>query len=172
MSVARQRQVVRRYYYFAFGSNMNIQRMRDRGVPFLARCSGLLPGYRLTFDKVATAPQGAGYATIQPDPASAVEGVLYQVLWMSIRLLDRYEGVPIHYERVVRNVRHPNGSPVPALVYIAHPDRVQAGLRPPMAYLRHLLAGRDLLSPAYVEKLKAVTPWAAPVRGRLLPFTP
>ncbi len=146
--------------------------MRDRGVPFLARCPGLLTGYRLTFDKMATAPAGAGYATIQPDPASMVEGVLYQVPWSSIRLLDRYEGVPVHYERFVRNVRHPNGATAPAVVYIAHPDRVQAGLRPPLPYLRHLLAGRDLLSPAYVEGLKAVTPWAAPVRGRLRPVTP
>lgn len=151
-------------YYFAFGSNMNPARMRARSVPYRARVWGILPGYRLAFDKRAGSPQGAGYATIHRDPLDAVEGVLYRVTRTGIAILDRYEGVPYSYERMLLPIIRTDGMTVQAHVYLAHPRMVGAGLLPTRAYLAHLLAGRDLLSSEYLALLKSAVTLPETVR--------
>ena len=34
-------------YYFAYGSNMDVERVQQRGMAFVGRISGRLAGYRL-----------------------------------------------------------------------------------------------------------------------------
>jgi gamma-glutamylcyclotransferase len=50
-------------------------------------------------------------------------------------------------------VRGDNGATVEAITYVAL--KVAAGLKPTRTYLKHLLAGRDLLPADYWEKLNA-----------------
>jgi len=144
-------------YYFAYGSNMNPQRMRERGVTFCSREPARLPGQRLAFNKRGlTLPRGAGYANVVPDRHGVVEGALYRMDRSQLAALDECEGWPRHYRREEMEVERADGSRVTAIVYVAQPGWTRPGLRPTREYLDHLLAGRDVLSPAYQRWLAAV----------------
>lgn len=144
-----------RRWYFAYGSNMDAGRLAARKVEYAERIAGRLDGWRLSFDKVAREPAGAGAGNIQLRPGAAVHGTLNSLLDEGFAILDRFEGVRDgHYERrIVPVVRADTGATVEAITYVAL--KVGAGLRPKRDYLGHLLAGRDLLPADYVEWLRA-----------------
>ncbi len=142
--------------YFAYGSNMNPERMRKRGVNFLDRKCAVLEGWRLMFNKKPSRPTHPqeGYANIERDENSVVEGVLYTIKDEDIEQLDRYEGYPNHYDRIKVKVKLRNGEEVEAITYVARPDKVEEGLKPARGYLGHLLKGKDCLSKEYYEMLE------------------
>ena len=140
--------------YFAYGSNMNPERMIERGVSFTSRERAVLEGWRLKFNKVSSINAREGYANIERDDNSVVEGILYTIEDKDIEKLDTFEGYPKHYNRVVLKVKKDNGEEVEALVYIANPDKVKDGLKPSKEYLNHLLRGCDLLSENYCNMLR------------------
>lgn len=142
--------------YFAYGSNMDAKRMQLRGVAFSKRVRAVLKGYRLEFNKVSSHNAREGFANIVRDENSQVEGVLYEISEDGLRKLDNYEGYPHHYNRIKVFVLLDDGSQVEAVAYIAQPDKTREGLKPSRAYLSHLLAAEDVLSPSYIEKLKSV----------------
>lgn len=157
--------------YFAYGSNMNADRVRQRGLAFEHVCAASLEGFALAFDKTSSAHPGLGHANITYAPAGRVEGVLY---WLAepdgIRHMDRFESTPVNYSREVVRVRvrtdhlpslpadgleEPDGSVLlPTWTYVANPAVRRAGLLPPRSYLDHLLAGRAYLTSAYVDMLE------------------
>lgn len=141
--------------YFAYGSNMNSDRMRERGINFSKREHAILYGWRLKFNKIASQNPKEGYANIEKekDKESVVEGILYTIQDSHIERLDKYEGYPNHYERLRVKVKLDNGEEVEAVAYIAKSDEVREGLKPSKEYLNHLLKGCDLLSEEYCEKL-------------------
>lgn len=146
-------------WYFAYGSNMDARRLfTDRlaadGVPAGPRIAGRLDNWRLTFDKQARMPPGAGAGNIVPRDGAVVHGTLNLLPVAGFTVLDRHEGVADgHYERRTLKVRRgDDGRTVDAIVYVAL--RTAHGLRPTRAYLGHLLAGQDLLPPDYVRWLR------------------
>jgi gamma-glutamylcyclotransferase len=147
-------------WYFAYGSNMNAQRLfeerlKPEGIPRGERIAGRLDGWRLAFNKRARTPSGAGAGNIVPAPGESVHGTLNLLPPRGFEILDRYEGVAGgHYERrVVAVVRADTGATIEAVTYVAL--LVGAELRPTRDYLGHLLAGRDLLPADYCERLGA-----------------
>jgi gamma-glutamylcyclotransferase len=147
-------------WYFAYGSNMSAARLfegrlKPEGVAWGDRLGGRLDGWRLTFDKQARTPPGAGAGNIVMAAGEAVYGTLNALPPRGFDVLDVHEGVVGgHYERrTLPVVRADNGETVEAIVYVAL--RVTAGLRPTRAYLAFLLAGDDLLPADYLERLKA-----------------
>jgi len=140
--------------YFAYGSNMDPERMRRRGIRFSRREHAVLEGFRLEFNKVSSRNPREGYANIVKDPESVVEGILYEIKESDLRKLDRREGYPSHYRRTRVYLKLDNGERVEAITYIAQPEKVESGLRPSKEYLSHLLRGCDLLSEEYCEKLR------------------
>lgn len=144
-------------WYFAYGSNMDADRMRKRIKRLPERVPGVLKDWQLAFNKMAERTPGKGYANIVPSPGDAVEGVLYPVTEEELQALDRYEDVPRHYEHCrVEVVRRDTGETVTAIAYVAHPKQVRDGLRPTREYLGHLLAGADCLSEEYARGLRTV----------------
>lgn len=148
-------------WYFAYGSNMNRRRLVDdrlkpKGVILGERVGGRLDGWRLTFDKVARAPVGAGAGNIVVAPGKRVYGTLNAMPAAGFDVLDVWEGVAGgHYERrTVPVVRADRGETVEAITYVAL--RVAPNLKPTREYLGHLLAGRELLPTDYFEELSAV----------------
>ena len=146
-------------WYFAYGSNMNParladQRLKERAVQMGPRIGGRLDGWRLAFNKIARAPEGAAAGNIIEAPGEAVHGTLNQMPDAGLAVLDIWEGVAGgHYKRrTVPVVRADIGETVEAVTYIAL--KVGEGLKPTREYLGHLLAGKDLLPAAYWEKLK------------------
>ena len=147
-------------WYFAYGSNLNPARLVDdrlkpKGVALGLRVGGRLDGWRLTFDKIARAPKGAGAGNIVVAPGNVVHGTLNEMPLAGLDVLDVWEGVAGgHYERrTVPVVRADTGDTVDAVTYVA--VLVGEALRPTRDYLGHLLAGRDLLPEKYWEWLKA-----------------
>ena len=147
-------------WYFAYGSNMNVARLVDarlkpEGVAMGARIGGRLDGWRLTFDKIARAPKGAGAGNIVPAQGEAVHGTLNALPPAGLKVLDVWEGVTGgHYERrIVPVLRADTGDSVESVTYVAL--KTGEGLKPTRDYLGHLLAGRDVLPKDYWEWLNA-----------------
>ena len=146
-------------WYFAYGSNMCParlfeDRMKSKGVAWGERIGGRLDGWRLTFDKQARTPPGAGAGNIVMATGGAVHGTLNALPPEGFDVLDVHEGVAGgHYERrTVSVVRADNGKTVEAVTYVAL--KVGKELKPTRTYLAFLLAGRDLLPADYWEQLR------------------
>jgi cation transport regulator ChaC len=142
-------------WYFAYGSNMNPQRVAARGLTFDTVRGGVLRGVRLTFDKQSSDHPHSGHANLTFDAQSHVEGVLYRLRDPDeIALMDRFERTPINYSREMVEVQA-DGEPILAWTYFANPAVIRANLRPDREYLAHLLAGRAYLSDSYHAFLAA-----------------
>lgn len=140
-------------WYFAYGSNMNPQRMRQRGLLFDQVLAGQLTGYELCFNKRAHDRPGTAYANIRHRQSAQVEGVLYRLVDPAeIFKMDPFEGTPVFYSRERMPVLTGQGL-LPGWVYVANPAWRSEGLRPTRNYLDHLLAGREYLSQAYWQAL-------------------
>ena len=148
-------------WYFAYGSNMNPARLVDgrlkpKGVVMGRRVAGRMDGWRLTFDKIARAPQGSGAGNIVRATGEVVHGTLNELPVAGFDVLDVWEGVAGgHYERQIVPVWcGDTGETVQAITYVAL--LVGEGLKPTREYLAHLLAGRDLLPAEYWHELNAI----------------
>ena len=140
-------------HYFAFGSNMNPQRVRDRGLSIETIEGGRLRGFELLFNKQARDLKGIGRANIRPRHHSFVEGVLYRLADdFEIDKMDRFEGTPWQYSREIVPVETRRGVRW-AWTYVGNPAVIVNGLRPDQAYLDHLIAGAEFLSAPYLERL-------------------
>jgi len=98
--------------YFAYGSNMDSNQMRQRCRTVEVLGAGVLRDYRLAFT-VYSSGWGAGTADIVYEPGQEVWGVAYVVDIQDLDRLDDYEGCPDHYRRVqlaveVDGTEHPD----------------------------------------------------------------
>ena len=134
-------------YYFAYGSNLNIKRMDERGVKYIQVIPAKLENYELRFNKVSK--KQSAVANVVPKLGSIVEGVLYNV--STLEQMDGFEGYPKHYNRIILKINN-----VDAWVYIAQPEFTQEGLKPKQEYLNHLLEGKNYMSEEYFQKLKNI----------------
>jgi cation transport regulator ChaC len=140
--------------YFAYGSNMDLLRLRERGVHPRERRAAVLAGYRLRFDKRSAANPGEGKANIMAQTDELVEGILSTVTEEEMGKLDRCEGVPAHYLRAPVVAKLKDGTEVDAVTYVANPSMVFDGLKPTREYLSCLLAGKGFLSREYLRWLE------------------
>jgi gamma-glutamylcyclotransferase (GGCT)/AIG2-like uncharacterized protein YtfP len=133
-------------WYFAYGSNMNPQRMIERNAFFTKRIKGWIADFRLVFNKTTGSP-GFGYANIISEKNQMVEGILYEIDDRGLAELDIREGVEtMHYKKVFMSVQHfGDGDSIDAVVYIAHPEKIENGLKPTKKYASHLYQGLDVL---------------------------
>lgn len=77
-------------FYFAYGSNMNVRRMRSRCPDCKYLGAAVLRGFRVV-------PRL--YADLQPNKKSNAYGVLYWVSPADLARLDVFEGYPNTYNR-------------------------------------------------------------------------
>jgi cation transport regulator ChaC len=165
------------FYYFAYGSNMDPTQMTARVSDYQSISMGILQGYTMKFNKaqVRDASNGEGYSNLVKDPTGTVVGVIYDVTLYQILDLDRYEGVPDHYERVempickmtdveahsVRNISTSesiglfSGSTVTCTVYLANTRMVNSQIAPSMNYVRRLCSGW-MLPIWYKERIRQI----------------
>lgn len=137
-------------FYFAYGSNMNAERMRDRGMQVQAAVTGTLARYKLVFNKKASNKPGFAVANIAVHHNHRVEGIVYRLSdQREIEKMDRFEGVPRGYSRDLFAIQTAGGS-VPAWTYVANPAVLVHDALPAQVYIDHLLAGRDYLSEDYL----------------------
>ena len=145
-------------WYFAYGSNMNPQRLAGRGIRFVpeARAVGMLDDYEMRPTKVSGTYPGYGAGNISPKQGSVVEGVLFRIPDADIEKLDIFESYPRQYTRKHVPVRTRDGRRIMAVTYMAQPDWYREGLLPHPEYWAHVLAGaKGLLSEEYIVYLEA-----------------
>ncbi len=141
------------HHYFAYGSNMNPARLRQRGLRFGSIRGACLPGMKLVFDKVSRQHPNAAHANILYAPGQWVEGVLYQLEdAVEILQMDPFEHAPWNYGRDVVQVVA-DGAGVSAWTYFANRAVRRPGLKPPTDYLAHLLVAKEFLSTNYFRRL-------------------
>jgi len=98
--------------YFAYGSNMDKNAMLQ-----LCPKSRPLGLARLAKHRIFVMEEG--YASVRPDAAAMVHGVLYDLALSDVPGLDRYEEVSRGlYRKVTQPVLRKDGAPVRALIYI------------------------------------------------------
>jgi len=125
----------------AYGSNLSLARIESRIGPVGRRRPGLIKGFRLNLEKRAATGHGV-VANIRYTGADDCPGALHHLSPEQLRAMDRFEGTPSEYLRIVLPFQ-PDGTSGNRLAHawIAHPDRVIAGLPVSDEYLSHLRSG-------------------------------
>lgn len=135
--------------YFAYGSNLNMSQMNSRcpGARLLAPAG--LKGYRFVINRL-------GVATLIPDVAAEVMGMLWDLSRDDIDMLDRYEGCRQGlYDKCYRITYSEGVQNVPALVYIDHRNTALGS--PRKGYLEGIIAGaeRHDFPAEYIQMLRS-----------------
>lgn len=126
--------------YFAYGSNLDLAQMRARCPTATPIGPATLPGVRLVFAGHSPT-RGGGVATVERDADAQVQGLLYALTEEDLALLDRCEGVPFTYDRVLKTVVDEHGRRRRAQVYRLAPDLAEEALPGPRYF--------DLIARAY-----------------------
>ena len=127
---------MRKRLYFAYGSNLHLERMLQRCPDAEPLTQGILRGYELTFKGNS---RGWGVADIVPaSPSSVVFGAIYKVSARDIESLDLYEGYPRLYTRKTVTVETREGKRK-CFVYVMQPGYKYA--LPNMHYFRTIWVG-------------------------------
>lgn len=125
---------------FAYGSNMSVQRMRDRIPNATVLETGYVRGRRFEFHKRSI--DGSAKANAMPTgrDLDRVWGVIYQLSCEERDILDRHEFLGIGYDRTAADV-FVAGKAVSAYLYEARSEAIDGSLRPYHWYHRFVLQG-------------------------------
>lgn len=133
-------------YYFAYGSNLSIQQMNERGCKILGKpIKGVLKGYRLGFTTKSSVWGNMGVADIiEKNPNDSVKGVLYPIA--DIKPMDKAEVCEYgdeessKYYRKILPIQTDKGE-IKAWVYyvVKKVDFIQPSLR----YVKQIINGKD-----------------------------
>ncbi len=167
------------YLYFAYGSNMSSEQMEQRFIEGPAKLKELnrWPLETLTVEKISYLGKGIvrnyelnfhkkrmqstnfeGFANISPKENSQVDGVVYGLKETHLHVLDYYEGVKIeHYTRETATVEiNSTKESRQAVVYIAHPTKIDERCKPSKVYMEKLIKGaREFqLNAEFIQRLE------------------
>jgi gamma-glutamylcyclotransferase len=146
-----------RVLYFAYGSNMSIERLKVRVPSAELVCVGTLTGHQLRFHKPSKKDDsGKCDAAYTGSPEDSVLGVLYSIQVNQLAELDRFEGCGYGYQRKTVAIHSGSNEIFKAETYIAtHTD---SRLRPLDWYKEHVLRGAKAvgLPSTYIAMIEAV----------------
>ncbi len=148
------------FQYFAYGSNMLVERLRARCPSAEPLFSATACGHELTFEKKSNDTSGKATLKASGLETDMVHGVVFRVLAAELDHLDEAEGHPGHYARKpafhVRRVD--TGGIMTVTTYIAQPNRIVTGLSPYDWYLSLIIAGarQHSLPDHYISTLESV----------------
>ena len=148
--------------YFAYGSNMSRDQMRQRCPDHEVIGKAILPGYALCFPRHSQI-RNCGVAGIVETPGAEVWGVIYRLHDEDLAALDQREGFdpakPSHVNRYNRTTVRvlKDRQPVDCLTYLA---RAEPGKHvPSVDYMSALITGavENALPEDYVTKLRTIS---------------
>lgn len=125
-------------YYFAYGSNMNLDQMEYRCPDAEVAGKAVLKDYRLVFRGNRN---GNGVASIVPDPGKEVQGLLWKITSRCEQSLDFYEGYPRLYGKEKIKVQTKTGEVANVAVYIMNEPYQSQPALPSDFYLKGILDG-------------------------------
>ena len=131
---------MKKRYYIAYGSNLNIRQMRMRCPSARIIGTSEIPDYELIFKGSKT----GSYLTIEPKKGSWVPVAAWEVSAEDEQALDRYEGFPTFYYKKemllpIKGIRSGKIRRRNTFVYIMHEDRVLG--MPSNFYMQTCLSG-------------------------------
>jgi AIG2-like family len=145
------------FWYFGYGSNMDLYSLRAKGVEPRASERAVLRGWRLRFNVHHFFHHEGGVGNIETSnhPSDVVRGVLHRCDSAHLALLDSAEACGHGYDRIEVTVQADRGEQR-AVAYIGNPSFFDEGCRPTKRYLNILLRGATAagLDPAYIESLR------------------
>lgn len=152
--------------YFAYGSNMSMNRIQQRisNSQFIGVYA--LNGYDLRFHKVGQDTSAKCDAFKTDIDLDRVEGVLFEIDKDDLSRLDKIEGVGNGYEKVDVTVIGANNEKIIAFMYAA--TSINESLLPYDWYKRHVLEGAKSagLSYSYIKKIEHIHSIKDPDRNR------
>jgi gamma-glutamylcyclotransferase (GGCT)/AIG2-like uncharacterized protein YtfP len=95
--------------YFAYGSNLNLEQMKNRCPDSVPVAKVKLKGYQLNFNRVAD---------IVKKKNGVAQGAVYQVSPDDIKRLDIYEGYPNYYTKIQVLVEDEDKNRYEAFAYV------------------------------------------------------
>lgn len=115
---------MRKRYYIAYGSNLNIPQMRMRCPGARIIGTSVIEDYQLLFKGSKT----GSYLTIEPKEGATVPVAVWEVTEQDELSLDRYEGYPNFYYKTemildIKGIRTGKIRRRQAFVYIMHEER-------------------------------------------------
>ena len=112
-------------YYISYGSNMNIEQMKFRCPHTKIYGNGKLIGWKLVFNCHADIIETGNKEDFVPVVVWKLDNKSDQ------QTLDRYEGYPSYYTKILTSVTMDNGEVIRAMVYVMTDER--KGICPPFA---------------------------------------
>ena len=142
--------------YFAYGSNLDEDRIKKRCPSAQKISEGELKGYKLGFQNNN---RSKIVANIIESPGDSVKGIIYRIPeeedW---RTLDHCEGHPHVYKRQIVNIIDKlNGREIECITYImgqsyGDGEKRKYGI-PEIGYLRHILKGYEAMDTADIREV-------------------
>lgn len=126
--------------YFAYGANVNPDRMRERCPAARVVGSGLLSGWCMKFNVPSPYYSDGLVANVYPHPEDRVQGVVYALNGEDRSNLDSVEGAADYDVSWVE--AEVNGLRLPCYIYTVRQEQ-DAPEQPSARYLRNLLAGAE-----------------------------
>lgn len=110
-------------YYFAYGSNMNHNQMKQRcpSAEFISRAK--LVGYRFVYDGYSPKRNGSVANVIKSDKKDVVWGGLYKIDPVCRQSLDCQENYPNSYQRKNVKVIDDDNNEYEAFIYLRKPKK-------------------------------------------------
>ncbi len=139
-------------YYFAYGSNMSIARLRARAPGAVSLGCYVLWEHDLRFHKSSDDGSGKCDAYFTANCEDSIYGVLFNLDAGDKSALDRVEGLGYGYDEKKVTVIAGSGAQVTAATYIA--THIDESLGPYAWYANHVLVGaREAALPGdYIQK--------------------
>ena len=120
-------------YYFAYGSNLDKDRLIERIQKFHTGVRATLKEFKFEYSKVGT--DGTAKANIIPSSGEEVRGVCYEIDESDLRILDKFEK---GYNRAKVDIAEPQSWGV---TYTSKPTR--GNIRPSAEYHKIVLKGAN-----------------------------
>ena len=143
---------------FAYGSNMNLNRLTKRVPSAVKVCNAFLPGYKLVCNKISK--DGSAKANIMKTDnlAELVWGVLFTIDDKEKPLLDKAEGLGKGYNEDKLTFFDDAGNTYTAQVYIADSNSIDNTLLPYDWYKEFIISGaiQNKLPAEYILNLKSI----------------
>jgi AIG2 family protein len=145
------------FWYFGYGSNIDLRSLRAKGVEPRTSEPAVLRGWRLRFNVRHFFRHEGGVGNIEPsdDPWAVVWGVLHLCDDEHLAPLDAAEAYGHGYDRIEISV-HTDRGERRAIAYVGTPGFLDEGCRPTQRYLNIMLQGAAAagLDSGYIDALR------------------
>jgi len=146
------------FYYFGYGSNMDMISLQAKGVQPVTSEPAVIHGWKLTFNVPHFFQHEGGVGNIQPSvkPEEEVHGIVHFCHDEALPVLDKLEALGDIYDRIEVEVEMENQRRIKAYSYVGIAARLDENCLPSTRYLNILVRGakQAKLDATYIELLR------------------